>query len=92
MSDVFLPFFGDRLTSDGVSWWMMQGTEVPMGGETYVRHGAVLREDRDAWHETRSAAMDEAAVRIEVIAARLMKQAADIRKHAEDIRRKAVVA
>jgi hypothetical protein len=91
MSNVYVPMLADRIDADGVGWWMLEGSEVPMGGVTLVRHGSVLREDRDAWHETRSAAMDEAAVRIEVIAARLSKQAAKIRQEAEDIRRKAVV-
>jgi hypothetical protein len=91
MSNVYIPMVADRIIADGVGWWMLEGTEVQIGDATLVRHGAVLREDRDAWHETRSAAMDEAAVRIEVIAARLSKQAAKIRQEAEDIRRKEVV-
>jgi hypothetical protein len=90
MSNVYIPMLADRITADGVGWWMLEGTEVQIGGATLVRHGAVLREDRDAWHETKSAAMDEAAVRIEDIAARLIQQAGKIRAEAEDVRRKAV--
>lgn len=77
----------DYLGSQGLTCWIMEGEEELIGGRVFVRYGGQLFEDRDAWHETRTAAMDEMAVRIESIAHGLVAQAKTIRAECADIRR-----
>lgn len=83
---VYRSYVSTGLTSKGLTYWIDEGDEQLLGDRIYVRRGNLLTDDRDSWHETKTAAMDEAAVRIETIAAALVSQAKQIRREAELLR------
>jgi hypothetical protein len=83
---VYRSYVSTSLTGKGLTYWIDEGDEQLVGDRTYVRRGNLLTDDRDSWHETKTAAMDEAAVRIETIAAALVSQATQIRREAELLR------
>ena len=83
---VYRSYVSTSLTGKGLTYWIDEGDEQLVGDRTYVRRGNLLTDDRDSWHETKTAAMDEAAVRLETIAAALVSQATQIRREAELLR------
>lgn len=89
---LYHPVVTGSLRDDGVGYWIDVGDEQLVGDHVYVRMGSLLLDQRDDWHETRTAAMDEAAVRIEAIAAKLTSQAAKIRAEAARLRAQAAEA
>jgi len=88
MSTIYHSTVTNSLRDDGVGYWIEHAEEQLVGDRVYVRIGKVLMDQRDHWHETPSAAMDEAAVRIEAIAAKLKTQALKIRAEAAALRAK----
>lgn len=88
MSKIYHPTVSGSLRDDGIGYWIEQGEEQVVGDRVYVRIGRLLMDQRDDWHETKTAAMDEAAVRIEAIAAKLKTQALKIRAEAAALRAK----
>ena len=88
MSTVYRPHVGQTVGVHGVVFMLDEGTEVVLEGQTLVRQGEWLRSDRDDWHETDTAAMDEAAVVIEGMAHKLTRQAKQLREQAVALRAK----
>ena len=88
MSKLYHPTITGSLRDDGIGYWIEQAEEQLVGDRVYVRFGRLLMDQRDDWHETKTAAMDEAAVRIEAIAAKLKTQALKIRADAAALRAK----
>ena len=89
MSTIYHSTVTNSLRDDGVGYWIEHAEEQVVGDRVYVRIGRLLMDQRDDWHETKTAAMDEAAVRIESIAAKLKAQALKIRAEADALRAKA---
>lgn len=86
MSKVYRSIVTGSLRDDCVGYWIEHAEEQLVGDRVYVRIGKLLMDERDHWHETKPAAMDEAAVRIEAIAANLRAQALKIRAEAAALR------
>lgn len=86
MSTVYRPELTSTIGSRGLGYWMCEGTEEVVNGRVHVRYAKGLYDNRDDWHETKSAALDQAAVQIESVAIRLQAQAAEMRRQAEAIR------
>lgn len=86
MTKLYHPTVTGSLRDDGVGYWIEEAEEQVVGSRVYVRIGKLLMDQRDDWHETKTAAMDEAAVRIEAIASKLLQQAGKIRQESRRIR------
>lgn len=86
MTSVYRPYIGTTFSTGRIAYWVEEATEEKIADRVFVRVLNTLRDDRDAWHETRTAAMDEAAVQIEQMARDLTKQARQIREQAARLR------
>ena len=86
MSTVYRPELTSTISSRGLGYWMCEGVEEMVNGRVHVRYAKALHDNRDDWHETRSAALDQAAVQIESVAIRLQAQAAEMRREADAMR------
>lgn len=89
-SSVYRPYVGTHVTSNGVRHWIEEAAVEEMGSRVYVRVGKTLLDNRDEWHDCPSAAMDDAAARIDALADALVRQATEIRRAAAELRAKAV--
>lgn len=85
-SSVYRPYVGTTVSSNGVRHWIEEAAVEEMGSRVYVRVGKALLDNRDEWHDCPSAAMDDAATRIDALAAALVRQATEIRMAAAALR------
>lgn len=86
MSTLYQAFVGTTVSGAGVTTWIDEGQRVELDGSGYVRTGRILSADLTGWHDTKSAAIDEAATQVEAIACRLHAQAQKLRREAEALR------
>ena len=87
MSNVYRPCLAGLKYGGEISYWIQTGTVETIGDRQYVRQTNTLNDDVDSWHETRSGAIDEAALQIEQTAKVLLTQADEMRAEADRLRR-----
>lgn len=77
MATVFKPYVGEHVGRDGLTFWMLSGEEVQVDGRTAVRSAPhLISDDRESWHTTREAAVEEARRKILSVSTLLAEQAA----------------
>lgn len=89
MAEVYDVYVGGSISSrEGVPYWIGAGQEEQIGDRVFIRRGKVLCEGRQGWHDTKAAALEDAAAQIDAMAHRLWAQAALVREKANDERLK----
>ena len=86
MNNVYRPCLGGLKYGGEMTYWIEPGTVETIGDRQYVRRASSLTDDVDSWHQTRSGAIDEAALQIEQTAKVLLKQADEMRAEADRLR------
>ena len=86
MSNVYRPCLAGLKYGGEMTYFIETGTVETIGDRQYVRRTSTLNDDVDSWHETRSGAIDEAALQIEQTAKVLLKQADELRAEADRLR------
>lgn len=84
MTKVYKAYLTDNVGPKGVTFWIMEATLEQIGDRTFVNHGGTLREEAHLWHDSRAAAMDDAARIIESRAVLLVTQAINLRQQAAE--------
>lgn len=84
MTKVYKAYLTDSAGPNGVTFWIMEATLEQIGDRTFVNHGGSLREEAHLWHDSRAAALDDAARIIEGRAGLLTIQAFDLRRQAAE--------
>lgn len=91
MSKVYKAYLTDNVGPKGATFWIMEATLEQVGDRTFVNHGGSLREEVHKWHDSRAAAMQEAARIIADRATLLAEQAMTLLREAAQERAAAEV-
>ena len=80
---VFQAMISDSLDGSGVRFYVQQGEQVVLEGQTYVRVGTSLTLQNPRWRESRADALRDVATKAEDLAVRLRLQAEHLRRTAD---------